>query len=49
VVADTENRKDGSHSISRRASVDFPAPEGEDRISKSPRREGSCAMIYSTF
>ena len=28
----------------RRAKVDFPAPDGEERISKRPLR-----MIYSTF
>src|SRR3989338_3486225 len=38
VVAETEKRMVRSHDINRRASVDLPAPEGEERISKSPRR-----------
>jgi hypothetical protein len=37
-VAETENRIDGSQALRRRASVDFPAPEGEDRMISRPRR-----------
>ena len=46
VVADTEKRIVGSQSRSRAAKVDLPAPEGEDRMMRSPRR---AVMAYSTF
>jgi hypothetical protein len=36
-VAEIENRILLSHEIKRCDKVDFPAPEGEDKINKSPR------------
>ena len=38
VVTETDIRIPGSASINRRASVVFPAPDGDDRIYRSPRR-----------
>ncbi len=37
-MAETEKRIAGSQSRKARASVDFPAPDGEERMIKSPRR-----------
>jgi len=37
-VADTENRISLSHCNSRLAKVDFPAPDGDDKIINNPRR-----------
>jgi hypothetical protein len=45
VVAEIEKRIVGSQAISIRLSVDFPAPEGEERIRRSPRR----VIGHSTF
>ena len=45
MLAEMEKRIVGSQAISIRESVDFPAPEGEERIRRSPRR----VMRHSTF
>ena len=37
-MAETEKDSVVSHAMSLRASVDFPAPEGEERMIKRPRR-----------
>jgi hypothetical protein len=37
-VTDTDMLRPGIFSISMRASVDFPAPEGDDSTNISPRR-----------
>ena len=45
-VADTENLRSLSQARSRLANVDFPAPEGEDRIMRRPRRCAfECAIM----
>lgn len=48
MVADTEKLSEGSHFSSRRDKVDLPAPEGDERMTSSPRRFDSC-IIYLSF
>ena len=49
VVAETENRISGSHARNRLASVDLPAPEGEERMIRRPRRGIRYSALVRAF
>jgi hypothetical protein len=46
VVAETENAREVSQRISRLASVDLPAPDGDDKIINRPRRIVSLHILH---
>ena len=48
MVAEIENSKAPSLARIRRDSVDFPAPEGEERMNSSPRRAFAPRRAWAT-
>lgn len=49
MVAEIENSRLVSHARRRLASVDFPAPEGDDKITRRPRRFNGLLHVLNLF